>query len=162
MNKKKKTLSGITTYAELLEFVHSSAVNAISDEDAVKFYENAPSEWQQTLLNTCPPSPRAEKTIVLYGDDNVFNLLSLLYGLYPKTIEWAMAQDSPEIAERVVKSLKEKPDTHIEELMVRRGEGELLKLWVRKFKCLDDEAERILNQEPSLNSLLHLYIEMQS
>ena len=159
---RKKSLSGIATYDDLLEFIHSSAANNITDEEAIKFYENAPSSWQQTLLNVCPPSPEVEKVIVNYGDEDTVHLLRVRYGFYPQTIEWAMAQDSPEVAERVVKNLKTKPNSHIEELMVRRGESELLRLWVEKFHHLDDDAERVLNQEPALNSLLHLYIELQS
>ena len=160
--RKKKTLSGISDYADLLEFVHSSAANNITDEEAIRFYEKAPGHWQQTLLNICPPSPDVEQAIVLYGDDEVFNLLVIRYGLYPQTIEWAMVQESPEVAERVIKSLKERPSVKAEELMVRRGESELLKTYVEKFHYLEEDAERILNQEPALNSLLHLYIELQS
>lgn len=158
---KKRTLSGITDYADLLKFAHSSAALGITDAEAVEFYTTAPSEWQQTLVNSCAPSMEAEKAIVLYGDDDVFHLLCVRHGLYPQTIEWAMQEGSPEVAERVVKALKERPSAKAEILMLRRGESELFKLWLQKFYNLEDEAERVLNEDPSLQPLLSLYIDLQ-
>lgn len=160
--KKIKNLSSVNTYADLLQFVHSSAALAISDEEAVKFYTDAPEQWKQTLLNACPPSPEVEKAIVRYGDEETIHLLGVIHGFYPETVAWAMRQEFPDIAETVVKNLKDKPSSNIEELMVRRCDADLLRLWLKKFRVLDDDAEKILNQDPTLNSLLQLYIELQS
>lgn len=160
--KKIRNLSGVNTYADLLQFVHSTAALSITDAEAIRFYTDSDEEWKQTLLNACPPSPEVEKVIVKYGDADTIHLLSVRYGFYPETIAWAMKEGSPDVAEAVVKNLKGRPSAAAEELMVRRGEAELLKLYLKKFKYLEDDAEKVLNQDPALNSLLQLYIDLQS
>lgn len=160
--KKIKNLSSISSYADLLKFVHSTAALSITDEDAIRFYENSPEDWKQTLLNIVPPSPEVEKTIIRYGDEETVNLLRIRHGFYPETIEWAMKEGSPDVAEAIVKNLKERLSAVAEELMVRRGEAELFKMYLEKFKYLEDDVEKVLNQDPALNSLLQLYIDLQS
>lgn len=159
---KKKTLSGITDYADLLSFVHSSAALSMTDHEAIKFYETASEEWKQTLLSACPPSPEVEKAIIQYSDEDTIHLLAVVHGFYPETVVWAMSQEFPDIAEVVLENLKDRPSAKAEELMVRRADPELLKLYIKKFHTLEDDAERVLNEAPELNSLLHLYIELQS
>ena len=159
--KKIKNLSSISSYADLLKFAHSSAALSITDEDAIRFYENSPEDWKQALLNMVPPSPEVEKTIIRYGDEETVNLLRIRHGFYPETIEWAMEQESPDIAEVVVKNLKKRPSAKAEVQMVRRGEAELLKLYIAKFHFLEDDAERVINEDPRLYSLLQLYLDMR-
>lgn len=158
---KKKSLSSISSYADLLKFAHSSAALSITDEEAIKFYTDSPEDWKQTLLNLVPPSPEVEKTIIQYGDEETVNLLRIRHGFYPETIEWAMEQESPSIAEMVVKNLKERPSAKVEVQMVRRAEAELLKLYIAKFYFLEDDAERVINEDPRLYSLLQLYLDMR-
>ena len=159
---KKKSLSSICTYDELLVFVRSNAALNITDEDAVHFYINEPEHWKQALLSVCQPSPEVEKVIVNYSDGDTVRLLCRLHGLYPQTIEWAMRDGTPDVAEVVVKHLEERPDSKIDELTVRRREPALRKLYVKKFGSLEDDAERVLNEDHRLNSLLQLYIDLQS
>ena len=159
---KRRNLSGISNYADLLRFVRSSAALNVTDEEAIRFYTDAPEQWKQTFLNACLPSPEVEKAIIRYADADTIHLLATVHGFYSETIAWAMRQEFPDIAEMVVKNLKDKPSSDIEELMVRRCDADLLRLWIKKFRTLDDGAEKILNEDPSLNSLLHLYIELQS
>lgn len=160
--KKIRNLSGVNSYADLLQFVHSPAALNISDEEAIRFYTDSDEDWKQTLLNACPPSPEVEKAIVNYGEADTIHLLGVRHGFYPQTIEWAMKEGSPDVAEAIVKNLKERPSATAEELMVRRGEAELFKMYLKRFKYLEDDAEKVLNQDPALNSLLQLYIDLQS
>jgi hypothetical protein len=160
--KKIRNLSGVNSYADLLQFVHSTAALNISDEEAIRFYTDSDEDWKQTLLNACPPSPEVEKAIVKYGEADTIHLLGVRYGFYPSTIEWAMKEGSPDVAEAIVKNLKERLSAVAEELMVRRGEAELFKMYLKRFKYLEDDAEKVLNQDPALNSLLQLYIDLQS
>ena len=149
-------------YSALLRFVHSTATNGIDDKDAADFYRDAPEDWKQTVLNSCAPGPEAEKAIVLYGSDETVHLLRVRHGFYPQTLLWALNEGTPEAAMRVVKALKNKPSSEVEVAMLKRGESELFKLWIEKFHYLDEEAEKLINEDARLWSLKNTYIDYQT
>ena len=153
----KKSLLKIRDYQELLEALRSDVV--ISTEDAVKFYATASEEWKQTLLNARPPSPEVEKAVITYGNEDTVHLLGVLYGLYEQTIEWALREGSTEIAKKVVSCLKKRPNLCAEELLIRRNEPQLFKMYVEKFCYLEYHGEQLLKQS-DFKHLLQLYNEL--
>ena len=160
---KRKDLLGVLAegdYAVFMDFLHSNAVCNVSDADLVEFYRRAPENWKQTLLNRQAPGVEAEKTIMAYASVDTVHLLRVLYGFYPQTVLWAFKEGDEQTAQKVLSCLKDKPSSEVEVVMLKRGESELFKLWIKKFKALDEEAEKLINEDPRLWSLKNDYIEM--
>jgi len=148
-------------YAEFVRFLHSSKMNMVASDDEVYFYINAPEEWIEALLSSYAPSRRAERAILQYRSEKILNFSSSLWRLYPQTIIWALREGSPEEAEKIVNVLPDKPSPEAEVAMLRRSELELFKLWLEKFGELEDDAERLINEDPNLASLKSHYIDWE-
>ncbi len=148
-------------YSAFMRFAHSSAVLAVDESDEVSFYEKAPENWALTLINSKAPSYEAEKAIIRYQSVAVLSLCRIQWGVYHKSIMWALEEGSSEDAEKIVDSLKAKPAPQAEVAMIRRCESQLFKLWLNKFGELDEEAEKLINEDASLWSLKNDYINWQ-
>ena len=162
MSKNKTLMEYLTEgdYSAFLRFAHSDAVLGATDVDQENFYISAPTDWALTLINSLAPSPETERTIVKYQNEEVVHLLAVKWKLYPRTIRWAFEEGTDEDAEKVLAVIKEKT-SDIEVSLVRRGSLELFKIWLKKFKTLDEDAEKILNEDPNLSCLLSFYIDWE-
>lgn len=147
-------------YSAFLRFVHSSRVFSVTDVDQENFYVEAPQQWAMTLVNSLAPSPSVEKAIVKYQDEEVLSLLAIKWKLYPKTIRWAFEEGTSDEAEKMLSVIKEK-SSDIEIAMLKRAELELFKQWLTKFGELDDEAEKLINEDISMSALKSYYIDWE-
>lgn len=149
-------------YSAFARFLQTSQIHQISGDDEYDFFVNAPEHWAEALVSAVAPSRRAEKAIVKYQPQGVLDLLVSLWKPYPRTILWAFKEGSPEDALKVVNALRDKPAEEAEVALVKRGELELFKLWIEKFGELDEEAEKLLNEDPQLTALKSYYIDQMS
>ena len=147
-------------YSAFLRFVHSDKVLSATDADQEDFYSRAPHNWAMTLVNSLAPSPSVEKAIVKYQETDVVSLLAIKWKLYPKTIRWAFEEGTTEEAEKVLAVIKEKTP-ELEVAMLKRAELELFKEWLDKFGELEDEAEKLINDDISLTTLKSYYIDWE-
>ena len=147
-------------YSAFLRFVHSDKVLSATDTDQENFYTRAPHDWAMTLVNSLPPSPSIEKTIVKYQDEEVLSLLAIKWKLYPRTIRWAFEEGTSEDAEKILAVIKEKTP-ELEVSMLKRAELELFKEWLNKFGELEDEAEKLINDDIRLTTLKSYYIDWE-
>jgi len=148
-------------YSGFMAFIQSSKISNISAEDEYDFYTNAPAQWAEMLISVQAPSRRGEKAIIKYQNKEVLSLVVSLWKFYPRTILWAFREGTAEEAEKVLYALNDKPSSEAEVAMLRRGELELFKLWLEKFGELEDEAEKLINEDPNLASIKSHYIDWE-
>jgi len=143
-------------------FLQLAQKGKISAQQQLQFYKEAPDLWIQTLINYCPPSQEAEKIVIQRQLSEGIHLISVLYGFDSATLAWVMKDGDDKMVKNVVDCLYNKPSVKIEQLMVRRQDKELLKLWISKFYTLEESTERILHEELELSSMLSYYIDLQN
>lgn len=159
-----KTLSGLlaeNNYPAFLKLVHSSKVHAVTEEDISSFLVDAPEDWKQTLFNVMAPSKRVEIEILRYSTPSTISLVKSRWGLYEESVLWAMENASDEVAEALILSMSERLDSEGEVLLLKRKNLELFKIYLQKFNHLEEDAERLINEDSSLFVLKSYYIEQQ-
>jgi len=165
--KKKTDLLQILAegdYAKLVWLINSSWIHRITDEEACAFYQNAPEDWVVTLLERHQLSPKVERVVITYNSAEVVATLYRTSGFFHETIEWAFEQSDEDITEKVLNCLEypyHRPSPKAEVAFVKRGNSELFKLYLEKFGDLCEEAEKLLNEDSRLSSLLSIYVNRE-
>ena len=76
-------------------------------------------------------------------------------------MKWVLVSGTHEVCKTVISSLKSRPGTEIELLMLKRNSRELLAMWLEKYEYLAEDSERLLHEDSSLFILKNMYIEDQ-
>jgi len=158
----KQSLIQVTTsgdYVSFAQLVFRENLKNVSKEEFEEFYKIAPSNWAMTVLESTAPSVEEQMIIIKYQDARVLDFCARLYGIYGKTAFKVFQEGSDEECKKLIAALKTKPSAEVERALIDRGDAELFELWLDKFKNLEEDNERLINEELFYAGFKNIYID---
>lgn len=142
------------TFQEFLK----TEVGTLSDDEEVQFFKKASNMWKEAYLNAIWPSPKTEKYLMRSGSKELLKLLHDNWEFSDENLQWAFREASLETSKKVLCCLRVYPSEVVERTMLERKDTELLLAWVKKFKGLREEGERLINDTLGYQELRNVYI----
>ncbi|MBO4285297.1 MAG: hypothetical protein J5895_03600 [Alphaproteobacteria bacterium] len=146
-------------YVSFARLVFRNKLKGVSKEDLEEFYKIAPSNWAMTVLQQEAPSVEEQVIIIKHQDARVLDFCARVYGIYGKTAFKIFQKGSDEECKKVISAIKSKPSTEVERELINRGNADLFELWLKKFKALEEDNERLICEELSFSHLKNVYID---
>lgn len=143
-------------YQKFRSLLRSSAV---SEADEVEFFKTAPETWKKLYVRTVWPQPASERCMMVSGDLEVLRLSYEMWGFWQENLLWVFENGTNNACIRVLRCLTSNPGTDVEVAMLHRNNVELLKEWLKKFRSLSEDGEKLLEESVGLQSLKRAYIE---
>lgn len=91
----------------------------------------------------------------------VLKICERLWGFNEENLLWAFQNLSLRMCEVLINCFEHNPGIEVEQAMLARRSADLLITWLRKFKTLSEEAERLIEENLSYQQLKTVYIEHQ-
>ncbi len=142
-------------------FLQTMTPGSIALEDEIEFFKCAPDEWKLKYLDVSYPCIQAERVMMVKGSSEVLKKSCHLWSFWEDNVKWVLVSGTHEVCKTVISSLKSRPGTEIELLMLKRNSRELLAMWLEKYEYLAEDSERLLHEDSSLFILKNMYIEDQ-
>ena len=143
-------------------FVESMEVGRLAEDEEAEFVLKAPPTWLEAYFKKVYPYPRSERCMMADPKyQKALKVCERFWGLYEENLLWAFQNLPVSLCEMVLNCLEGTPGAEVEKAMLERQDAELLKVWLKKFKVLSEEGERLLEENLSFQSLKSAYIEEQ-
>lgn len=152
---KEKDISEFETFLKTME------TSSVAFDDEVEFFKSAPDNWKLKYLDVKYPSSQAERVIMVKCSPDILQKSCSLWGFWEDNVKWALTSAAHEVCKNVISCLGVRPSVEVEILMLKRNSRELLSMWLEKYECLSEDAERLLHEDSSLFILKNMYIEDQ-
>ncbi len=137
-------------------------VSQLTENEEADFVRKAPPKWLESYFSKVYPYPRSERCLMAnFKYQKVLKICERLWGFNEENLLWAFQNLSLRMCEVLINCFEHNPGIEVEQAMLARRSADLLITWLRKFKTLSEEAERLIEENLSYQQLKTVYIEHQ-
>lgn len=137
-------------------------VSQLTEKEEADFVRKAPTKWLEIYFSKVYPYPRSERCLMTnLKYQKVLKICEKHWGFNEDNLLWAFQNLSLSMCEVLINCLEHNPGAEVEKAMLSRRNADLLMAWLRQFKTLSEDAERLIEENLSFQSLKTAYIEHQ-
>ncbi len=132
---------------------------SFSEEEEFYFFKETSKKWQKAYIEIECLFPKTERWLMATASLDLLKKSYEKWGFFEKNLEWVFSQTSETVCQKILSVITNIPGDEVEKAMLQRQDTELLILWLKKFKELSEEAERLLEEKAEYQSLKRVYID---